>query len=290
MKFEAIGTVFNHAYEDSLKILAFWKDCVSAIEMKNDIYVKSLFSDEYSHYIIIHDPLTICYSEEKDEWNRRFSQNAGISIVKFLKSEENIVYVKGLFAENSSSVYTILPYTMFDEKEAQFPISDIENTRKKLMKELIPHIHGTNILDIGCGIGSITMEIAQHNPKASVYGVEISDNMVRQSKMNSMILKIENSQFQTANVYNLPFKSKSIDVATCFFMLHHLTDIPAAISEIKRILTDDGILIAADPMGHHHGPQFMEDDWKMLFEEAGFNSSVKKIGKAAVSFSQPIDK
>ena len=283
MSLNPIGTVSNHADEESLKILALWKESVSAIELSQPTSTSSLFYDEYSHYIIVHDPLNIEFPEKRDEWNKRFTRDVGVSVVEFIKSEGNTAYVKGLFALNGSMVYGIVPYTSFDSKDARYPAAEMENIRNAVMGEVLPQIKGKTIVDIGCGIGSITIDMARQNPDSEVYGIEITDGLTKQCEMNSELFQTTNVKFKTGNIYDLPFEDNSVDIATCFFMLHHLDDIPRALAEVKRVLREGGEIKAIDPIGHHHGPDLAASEWQKLFEEAGFSIDVKIIGDAFVS-------
>lgn len=283
MSLKPIGTVSNHADEESLKILALWKESISAIELSKPTSISSLFHDDYSHYIIVHDPLNIEFPEKRDEWNKRFTKDAGVSVVEFIKSEDNTVYVKGLFALNGSMVYGIVPYTAFDSKDAQYPAAEMENVRNAVMREVLPQIKGKIIVDIGCGIGSITIDMARQNSDSIVYGVEITDGLTKQCEMNAELFETSNTEFKTGNIYDLPFEDKSVDTATCFFMLHHLDDIPRALAEVKRVLRIGGEIKAVDPIGHHHGPDLAAVEWQKLFEEAGFSINVKIIAGAIVS-------
>ena len=283
MSLKPIGKVSNHADEESMKILGLWKDSISVIELSQPASASSLFYDEYSHYIIVHDPVNIEFPEKRDEWNKRFTKDAGVSVVEFVKSEENTFYVKGLFALNGSVVYGIVPYTAFDSNDARFPAAEMEVVRNAVMKEVLPQIKGKTIVDIGCGIGSITIDMARQNPDSEVYGIEITDGLTKQCEMNSKMFQTTNVNFKTGNIYDLPFEDNSIDTATCFFMLHHLDDIPRALAEVKRVLRENGEIKAVDPIGHHHGPDLATSEWQKLFEDAGFSVDVNIIAGAVVS-------
>lgn len=283
MSLKTIGTVSNYADKGSLKILALWKESISAIELSQPTSTSSLFYDDYSHYIVVHDSLDIEFPEKRDEWNKRFTKNIGVSVVEFVKSEGNTVYVKGLFALNGSMIYGIVPYTAFDAKDARYPAAEMENVRNAVMGEVLSQIKSKTIVDIGCGIGSITIDMARQNPNSIVHGIEITDGLSKQCEMNARLLDITNVKFKTANIYDLPFEDNSIDTATCFFMLHHLDDIPRALAEVKRVLREGGEIKAVDPIGHHHGTDLAVSEWQKLFEEAGFLVDVKIIGGAFVS-------
>ena len=287
MSLGSIGIVSNHADKESMKILAVWNDSLSAIELGKEEPVSSIFSDEYSHYIVIHDPLDVRFPEKHEEWNKRFSHNIGASVVEFLKLEGNKVYVKGLIAENGSAVYGIMPYTAFDVKDAHFPSPEMQNLRKAVLAAVLPQISGKKILDIGCGTGSITIDMARMNPASTVYGIEIVDGLVKQCRMNAELLRVQNTEFKTWNIYNLPFEDNSVDTVTCFFMLHHLDDILRALLETRRVLKAESKLIAVDPLKHFNDPTLDEFGWQQLFKNAGFSVETLNVGGAVVSRAKP---
>lgn len=282
---ERIGTVSNHADKESMSILGLWKECVSAIVFDDPAITSLLFYGDYSHYIVVHDPLDVEFPENKDEWNKRFCRDVGVSVVEYLDSEENVVHVKGLFAFNGSSVYEVLPYTSFDVYEAKFPEPRMEFLKKTVLDETLPQVEGKKILDIGCGVGSVTIDMAKRNPNSKVYGIEVLDSLTKQCQMNAKVLNAPNAEFMTGDIYDLPFEDGTIDAVTCFFMLHHLNDIPGAIQEVKRVLSKGGKVIAVDPKRHHHGPEVSESEWRKMFEDAGFSVNIRSIGKAVVAVS-----
>ncbi|MGA9188074.1 MAG: class I SAM-dependent methyltransferase [Methanosarcina sp.] len=285
--FEEIGSIRNEADETSLQILALFRDSISEIRLNEPESVSDYFKPEYSHYIVVHSPLDIRFPENREEWNLRFCRDVGISIVELVIAETGRVYVKGLIAINGSKVYAILPFTTIDAekaKKATFPEDRMAHVRAKVLPVVLPNIKGETILDIGSGFGSLTMEIAKNNPDSKVYGIDLHDSLTGQAQMNAEVLGVSNVEFRTGSAYALPFEADSADVATCFFMLHHLEDIKFALFEIKKVLKNGGLLIAVEPLAHqhHHGPQLSEADWRGLFEDVGFNVETENLEGAVI--------
>ena len=228
--FEEIGSVRNEADSDALQILALFKDSISEIRLKEPESVSAYFSPDYSHYIVVHTPLSIRYPEKKEEWNLRFSRDVGVSIVELVLANEGSAYVKGLMAVNGSKVYAILPFTSVDSEKAEVsrhPTDRMGRVRAVVLPDVLPGIKGESILDVGCGFGKITMEIARNNPGSKVYGIDILDSLTGQAQMNADILGIPNVEFRTGSAYSLPFEDNSIEAAACFFLLHPLEDVLA---------------------------------------------------------------
>lgn len=280
MSFKPIGKVVNFADEETMELLALWRDAVSEVELNKHAHASSYVFDEYSHYIVIHDPLEMEFPKGRDEWNKRFCRETGVSVVKLIKHDGDRLYFKGLLALNNSSVYGIIPYTAFDHQEAAYPKLGMEKLKKEVFTEVIPLVKGKDILDVGCGLGAATMEIAQHNRSAKVLGIDLLEGTIRQCRINAEIYGIDNAMFEAASIYDLPYENERFDTVTCFFMLHHLDDIPQALTETKRVVADGGKVFAAEPLDHHHGTKREGKDWIRVFEDAGFSAISKNISKA----------
>jgi SAM-dependent methyltransferase len=288
---EKIGTVRNYADTDALQFLALFKDSISEIQLLQSVDSSAYFSPEYSHYFVVHTPLDMEYSGHGKEWNERFCGGAGVSIVELIEGGggRDAIYVKGLMAANESKVYAILPYTNIDAaacKDAIFPESRPMATRNRVWPMVLSEIEGKTILDVGCGFGRLTLDIAEKNPESEVFGVDIFDSLTGQARMNAEVLGIKNVEFKTASAYALPFEEGSFETVFSFFMLHHLDEIPKGLLEIRRVLQKDGGFVAVEPIGHHHGPNYSGSDWERIFEEAGFCAEVEERDWALIIHAQ----
>jgi len=106
------------------------------------------------------------------------------------------------------------------------------------------------ILDIGSG-GCWCSDLLARLNRRSV-AVDISVDMLRTGRLR-----------QTAGLFhavvgdieNLPFRAGAFTKAMCFSAIHHVPDMPAALGEIGRVLTDDGAAIFSEPgLGHSGAP------------------------------------
>ena len=269
MDHEAIGKVHNHASAENMEILPLWKQAISGIEITG--IEAAMFTEEHSHYIVIHDPLKIKFPKSREELNRRFCAQVGASVVSYIRQEGNMHYVRGLMTENNASVYSILPYTSFDRiEETKFPKSNMEARKMKAFSDILPLLHGKNILDVGCGLGTLSIKIAAMKTDALVYGIDLLESLMEQCRFNSKIEGVSNTKFVAASAYELPFQQGYFDSVICFFMLHHLEDVPRALQDIKRVLKPGGEVFAVEPVDHFHDVQRYPEDWKKLFLEAGY--------------------
>jgi 2-polyprenyl-6-hydroxyphenyl methylase/3-demethylubiquinone-9 3-methyltransferase len=99
---------------------------------------------------------------------------------------------------------------------------------------------GINALEVGCGGGILTEEIAKMGFITT--GIDPSqkslDIAMKHAKENN--LKIV---YKKGTGENLPFQTNSFDVVFCCDVLEHVRDLPKVISEISRILKNGGIFI-----------------------------------------------
>jgi 2-polyprenyl-3-methyl-5-hydroxy-6-metoxy-1,4-benzoquinol methylase len=99
------------------------------------------------------------------------------------------------------------------------------------------------VLDIGCGTGSYIRALDKNGVNIGI-DLEIDALKIAKNYINSNFLK--------ASVLNLPFQDKTLDVITMWEVIEHLpvgTE-HIAISEVKRVLTDNGIFILSTPNKH----------------------------------------
>lgn len=277
-----IGTVVNHATSESLGILALWQECISEIRLDGET---NPFANDYSHYIVVHDPLEMEFSKHHEEWNKRFAGPVGISIVELHSMMDGSVYVKGLYAINGSSIFNIVPFTSLDDVGASYPVSSIAAVRARVMNDVLKMVSEKDvqtILDVGCGTGTVSIDIAKNNPSSEVMGIEMVEDLVSQCSFNAKVLGIDNVSFKLGDVMHLDMEEESMDMVICLFMLHHLGDISVALENINRVLKTDGSVISIDPVGHHHGGERAADDWHALYEGAGFISIVTDLDGATM--------
>ena len=96
------------------------------------------------------------------------------------------------------------------------------------------------ILDLGCGGGLLTVEIAKKGFK-NIKGVDLSPNSIKEAIKNSKKLLLD-VEFKVGNAYEIPFKENSFDIVIVADVLEHLNDLKSAMKEINRILKKGGLI------------------------------------------------
>jgi len=119
-----------------------------------------------------------------------------------------------------------------------------ENSAGYLLGRLRP---GIDLLDVGCGPGTISLDFARRVAPGRVVAIDRSPDVVAQAR------RLAASQrggvaisFEVADVYALDFPDASFDVVHAHQVLQHLTDPIAALREMRRVTRPGGTVAVRD--------------------------------------------
>ena len=104
----------------------------------------------------------------------------------------------------------------------------------------IPPDH--TILDIGCGTGFSTRELARMVPSGSVLGVDLSAKMLDRARSIAEAEGLANAAFEQADAQVHPFPEAAFDLAVSVFGAMFFVDPVAAFTNLRRSLRPDGRL------------------------------------------------
>jgi len=111
------------------------------------------------------------------------------------------------------------------------------------------------ILDVGCGPGMVTRDIA-HLTKGKVIAIDGSEDMIKVAKD---ILKVyKNVELRVGNAENLPFDDNMFDVVTCNLLLMWAENPQQVVKEMARVTKSGGNVLASlepDYGGKLHWPE-----------------------------------
>jgi ubiquinone/menaquinone biosynthesis C-methylase UbiE len=110
---------------------------------------------------------------------------------------------------------------------------------------LLPHLEpGQRLLDIGCGPGTITADLARRVSPGSVVGLDASGDVIQRAA--ELDVDIPHLSFRVGDAYAIDEPDASADVIHAHQVLQHLTDPVAALTEWRRVLRPDGLLAVRD--------------------------------------------
>jgi len=112
---------------------------------------------------------------------------------------------------------------------------------------LIPELKaGLTVLDVGCGPGTITVDLARRVSPGHVVGIDASAEIITHAAGVAFDESVSNADFRVGNVYELDFADASFDVVHAHQVMQHLANPVAAMREIRRVLKPGGLLAARD--------------------------------------------
>jgi ubiquinone/menaquinone biosynthesis C-methylase UbiE len=134
------------------------------------------------------------------------------------------------------------------------------------------------LADIGCGTGSLTLELARVAKK--VVAVDLSQEMIRRAKLLTKERDISNVEFRRGDAEKLPLATQSVDAAFCVMVLHFLEHPERAVRELCRVTRTGGSVILLDLVSH-------QQEWmrhEMAHRRLGFDRTlIKRWFRAAGS-------
>lgn len=99
-----------------------------------------------------------------------------------------------------------------------------------------------NILDVGCGTGSILKEIIS-TKKVNAAGVDLSEKMLAVAREHlGTAVDLRNGDSE-----HLPWEGEQFHMVLCSDSFHHYPNPEAVLREMKRVLRPGGKIILADP-------------------------------------------
>ncbi|KAK3610800.1 hypothetical protein CHS0354_002254 [Potamilus streckersoni] len=117
------------------------------------------------------------------------------------------------------------------------------------MKQMLES--GVKVVDIGCGSASLSCAIAKRFPNSTFIGLEYAEAAVEKARDNIRKNELRNISIERGDALNLPKSwTEQFDWVFVYDVMHDLPDPRRAMSEIRRILKDDGICFLFEINAH----------------------------------------
>ncbi len=112
---------------------------------------------------------------------------------------------------------------------------------------LIPRLRpGARVLDVGCGPGTITADLAARVAPGVVVGIEPTPDPLEDARAHAAAVGVANVTFAVGDVYALDYPDDSFDVVHAHQVLQHLGEPVAALREMLRVCAPDGVVAVRD--------------------------------------------
>jgi SAM-dependent methyltransferase len=99
---------------------------------------------------------------------------------------------------------------------------------------------GQRVLDVGCGPGALTSELADRLGRGSVTAVDPSEPFVAAARARHPGVEV-----LQASAESLPFREGSFDAALAQLVVHFMADPVAGLAEMSRVTSPGGIVAAS---------------------------------------------
>ena len=135
---------------------------------------------------------------------------------------------------------------------------------------LLPHLSaGMSVLDVGCGPGTITVDLAASVAPGRVTAVEVTADALALARAEAASAGCQTIDFAVSDVHALDFADDTFDVVHAHQGLQHVTDPVQALREMRRVCRPGGIVAARDSdyLAFCWFPALPElDEWMALYQ------------------------
>jgi ubiquinone/menaquinone biosynthesis C-methylase UbiE len=140
-----------------------------------------------------------------------------------------------------------------------------ENSAQYLLKHIKPHMR---ILDVGCGPGTITVDLASLVPHGSVVGIDAAADILEQAKDLAQQRGLSNLTFQVDDAQTLAgFADDTFDVVHAHQILQQVGDPVQTLRQMRRVAKPGGIIAVreSDYDGFTWYPEGGLKEWNELY-------------------------
>lgn len=127
--------------------------------------------------------------------------------------------------------------------------------RLEILNELVNHgfisfvesaglREGMRVLDIGCGTGILTCEIAKKvGPSGSVIGIDSSEDQIKEARLKAKQEKVPNVSFKVMAAQEIKSLAEEFDFIFTRYVLTHLKKPKEVVKSALSLLAKDGVIV-----------------------------------------------
>lgn len=145
---------------------------------------------------------------------------------------------------------------------------------------------GETCVDLGSGRGTDVLRLAEDVGKTGyVYGIDVSDGMLKKSQKNADKLNVTNVEFIKSVLEDIKISSNSVDLVISNCTINHADDKLKVWSEIERILKKGGRFVVSDiysikkvPEAYKEDPQAVAECWAGAITKEEYLDTLTRVG------------
>jgi SAM-dependent methyltransferase len=119
----------------------------------------------------------------------------------------------------------------------------VENSAAYLIPRLTQEL---DLLDVGCGPGTITLDLAERVAPGHVVGLDAAPSAIDAAREAATHAGLTNLTLAVGDVYALDHPDDTFDVVHAHQVLQHLLDPVAALREMRRVCRPGGVVAVRD--------------------------------------------
>jgi len=116
---------------------------------------------------------------------------------------------------------------------------------------------GSNVLEVGCGVGAQTIILARNSPNTKFTAIDLSEESLRAARERVSSQGITNVTFHQSDIFQLPYEDNSFDHLFLCFVLEHLPNPIEALLCLRRVLKQGGTITVIE--GDHGSTYFFPE-------------------------------
>ena len=156
-----------------------------------------------------------------------------------------------------------------------------------LLPFIRPHMR---ILDIGCGPGSITADLAALVPEGHVIGIDNGTEVVEKARAMAVERGLKNIDFHVGDAHKLEFADRSFDVVHAHQVLLHIEGPSRALREWRRVTKLGGLVACREwdcqSAAYYPEVQGVEDFWRLYRKVARSRGGEPNGGRHLIAWAR----